>query len=470
MGGAVATIKSLLESATSPAGTILGGDSLYIGAGTYREANITTSLSPTFELQINGDVTGQYTGDAGMVQWSAWLVNDKTLNAQTIITLASKSNYTFQDICFVGSTSFAIQTTGTTDNLTFRRCSFLSSPGVGHMFLTVAYQLFSNIRVENCYFNPAGGSSTFTITLITGIGGHYDAGVFITNCIFAGGNGAQVTVNASGALAGRGGGVRVSRCTFYGNGTGVTTAANNSNGFPVGVTGCLFVGMATGLNAASVGQIVEQQNYIGAFTTRTNVAVGPGSTPGADSGTATAWAPLVHFGQEVLWGGMPRQFGEPMVNSPFLGFGVDQGGFDALGRPRPAGSYSTAAASSAVGALQRGNTAVADATPIGGGTTPIQITGPGFEDFYVPVPARAITVSCSVRFTGSPARLEVLANPMIGVRGQSVVAPGLPNVVQTITLGAFTPTAAGSMVTVRIYNPDPGGASVLEVDDFLVTG
>jgi hypothetical protein len=99
------------------------------------------------------------------------------------------------------------------------------------------------------------------------------------------------------------------------------------------------------------------------------------------------------------------------------------------------------------------------------------ITGPGFEDFYVPVPARAITVSCSVKYTGSPAVLSVLPNPTIGVMGVSVVEPsGVPNVVHTITLPAFTPTAAGNMVIIRIYNPDLSGASVLEVDDFTVSG
>src|SRR6185503_8699197 len=63
-GAAWATIgKALL------AGGIASGDTVYIGAGIYREA-ITVGITPTATTNVIGDVTGQFTGDAGEVRWT----------------------------------------------------------------------------------------------------------------------------------------------------------------------------------------------------------------------------------------------------------------------------------------------------------------------------------------------------------------------------------------------------------------
>jgi hypothetical protein len=57
---------------TSP---VVGGDIVYIGAGTYRE---TVSVgggnfsSPASVVQFIGDVDGSHTGDAGEVIWSSY--------------------------------------------------------------------------------------------------------------------------------------------------------------------------------------------------------------------------------------------------------------------------------------------------------------------------------------------------------------------------------------------------------------
>lgn len=468
LGGAVQTISALLSTANAPAGTILGGDTIYIGAGVYREVNPTLP-TPTFELVIEGDVTGSWTGDRGMVQWTAYTTDDRTApSATAILTFASKSNFTINNIQFVGGGANAISLSLASQNLTFNSCAFLAN-AFAICSDSIPFGQYRNLNFNRCYF--FGQATPLVFTGVTGGGGHWDMGISFKNCLLVGCNSVFcISVAASGALLGRGGGVKILACTFV-TAQPVTAGTNVSTAIPLLVYGNVFLGAATALAANAFGQIVEGGNFFMALTPRSNVGVGANSWPGGPNVNASQFAPLVHFGQESIWGAMPRWMGEPMVGSPMLGFGWDNGGIDILQRPRPAGEYSAALASSAVGALQRGNTATADPAPIGGNTTPIKITGPGFEDFYVPVPARAITVSCSVKYTGSPAVLAVLANPTIGVRGTSIVEPsGVPNVVHTLTLPAFTPSAAGNMVVIRIYNPDPSGASVLQIDDFSVSG
>jgi hypothetical protein len=65
---------------------VRSGDTVYIGAGTYRVVSA-LGVTPAFNGQVNfvGDVTGQFTGDAGMVQWTAYTTNDKTAPSASIL-------------------------------------------------------------------------------------------------------------------------------------------------------------------------------------------------------------------------------------------------------------------------------------------------------------------------------------------------------------------------------------------------
>jgi hypothetical protein len=65
------TINKALTSA-------LSGDTVYIGAGVYREAVIVSMTSATAETTIAGDVDGSHTGDVGEVRWTGYTTNDKT--------------------------------------------------------------------------------------------------------------------------------------------------------------------------------------------------------------------------------------------------------------------------------------------------------------------------------------------------------------------------------------------------------
>ena len=68
-GAAWATIGKALG-----ASGIASGDTVYIGAGIYREA-VTVGFTPSGTTSVIGDVDGAKTGDAGEVRWTG-MVSD----------------------------------------------------------------------------------------------------------------------------------------------------------------------------------------------------------------------------------------------------------------------------------------------------------------------------------------------------------------------------------------------------------
>jgi hypothetical protein len=326
-----------------------------------------------------------------------------------------------------------------------------------------------------CYFN--GGSNAILPTLTTGTGADYDSNILITDCLFVGGargtgaQGGAVSIVNSGASAQRGGGLDIRNCTFIVGDTGsafTTASANLSTTIPnTIVNSFLFCpGLGVGLNATTLGQITENYNLIVASTPRTNV------TAGAQSISDNSYAPLFHFGQERIWGGASRPIGEPMASSPLLGFGNDgsQTATDmrGTGHIRPAGG---ASALPAVGAYERANSWAKNTATVRTGSNSISITGPGYQEFLVPVDATSTTISVYVQwdatYAGTKPQLQIDANGENGVTAETKTATGSSGSWEQLTLSAFTPTAKG-IVTIRVLSNDTNGAGQTFVDDFAV--
>ena len=140
IGGAWADPQPFLNCNTFANTTcgVRSGDSLYIGAGVYRvveavgsnfgsqwkrHRNAMIQRNAYFNGVVNvvGDVTGQYTGDAGMVQLTAYTTNDKTApSATTLLNLNGKSNLAFSNIMFVGGNAIDRHSyDATSQNITF---------------------------------------------------------------------------------------------------------------------------------------------------------------------------------------------------------------------------------------------------------------------------------------------------------------------------------------------------------------
>lgn len=228
----------------------------------------------------------------------------------------------------------------------------------------------------------------------------------------------------------------------------------------------MYTGSTTPLVANVSGQITEDYNLIVAVTPRTLV------TAGTHSISDGSYAPLFHFGQERIWGMVPRPFGEPMAGSPLLGFGNDgsQSATDIRGpgHIRPGGG---ASALPAVGAYERANTFAKEIGTVRNGANSISIVGPGTQDFLVPVSATATSISVFVQwdatYAGTKPQLIIDANGELGVSTETKTAVGASGAWEQLTLSSFTPSKSG-IVTIRVVSNDTNGAGHMYVDDFAV--
>lgn len=474
---------------------VLAGDTIYVGAGTYRQvyqvsgnfnslyggATGVTVVGQIFNGQVNiiGDVTGQHTGDAGMVQLTAYTTNDKTApSGTTLLNLSGRSNLAFSNIMFVGgSTTLLTATTLTSQNVFFTDCGFLSSKGVNLIFnVTAGYANSLRWQFDRCSFIGIQGSNNLgQISLTSGnTGNDYDANVFFINSNFFGGG---IQVAAGNALAKSGGGVRIRNvfalaagATFF-----FTGSTSLSTVIPCSLTDSFILsGNQNCVQANNSGQIVENYNLFVSSSPRSNVSAG------AHSVSDGSYAPLFHFGQERMWGALLRRFGEPMAGSPLLGFGNDgtQTLYDLANGPRPAGAGAgNNPQLPAVGALERSNTASQGTSPVPpSGTHTWQNTGPWYQDFLLPVSNVATTIGISVQrdsaYAPSSGRtlpaLLILANDTLGVTAQTIVDAGASGGWNTLTAAVFTPSGSG-WVTVRIASYDGSGVSVVSFADVTVT-
>lgn len=453
--------------------TVASNTAVYIGAGVYREV-VSVTITPTSLVQIIGDVTGQFTGDAGMVQWTAYLTNDKTApSATTLLNLNGKSNLTFQNIMFVGGTAIIITaTTATSQGITFRNCSVIGNQASAGSCLSLTLPsgggVPANWLFDRCLFNLARGTG-FTITCPQSATGsaNNDIGFLVQNSLFVALT-AQTLFSTSGAASSgsKPGGISLRGCSIFGGGVlFATNSANWSTSLPASIYGCVLVTPSTALNANNSGQIVEDYNLIYAATPRTNVSAG------AHSISDGSYAPLFQFGQELQWGGTQRPFGEPMQSSPLRAFGAPDtsaGPLDIRGIPRPSSPSQWD-----VGAYQRGNTAVQTTTVVQAGSSAIQIVGNGTQDFDVPVNATATALSIWIRYdsnyTGPLPQIQVVKAQQVGVGDYTLpVSTNSLNAYAQYTIPLINPTANG-IVTLRIVSGDTSGAGNVYCDAFSVS-
>jgi hypothetical protein len=235
----------------------------------------------------------------------------------------------------------------------------------------------------------------------------------------------------------------------------------------VRVINSLIIAWSTGIAAQTSGQIVEDYNLIISGTPRQNVAVGSHSQAGSSS--VGTYSSLFHMGQEQKWGGNLRSAGEPTADSVHLGFNVlGRLGEDFWGNPRQPLPSSLGT----VGAEERRNSWLQETTTVRTGSNALSITGPGFQDFDIPVDASATTVAVYLRkdssYVGYMPELRIINGEEAGV--PNMVAPlasGVADTWEQVSV-TFTPVRAG-VVTLRLLSQDRSGAGKAFADDFSVT-
>lgn len=445
---------------------IASGDTVYIGAGTYREAVTVAMTSAVAETFVIGDVDGAQTGDAGEVIWTAFTTNDTTAPAaSSTVNLNGRDFLTFQRLTIVGGNVSASCVDGQTahsTNCVFRECAMYGYTSRNCIVYTGLADTAANWTIDRCSFLMMARAAIFTLP--TSASADYDVNILFQNCLFldaAGGQG--ITVTASGAGSFKAGGVDILNNTFIGPSTGVqVNSANISTSIPCTVYNCIFhLGAGTGLSANTSGQITENYNLIYAATPRTNVSAGANSQ--------TVYAFLLEIGQNAWIGGTPRPFGTPLLASPLLGFGNQAGGptVDFANRTRPAGGAST---SNAIGYLERHDTAAKETSVTQAGSNAVKITGPGDHDIFVPVDASSTSISVYVRYdtnhaTTNKPQVQLQANGEIGVSAETKTATVGVDTWEQLTFSSFTPTAKG-FVTVRLVSRSAAGNGIAYFDTF----
>jgi hypothetical protein len=471
------TITKLLGAAG-----MASGDTAYLSpAGPFRELVTVAMTSAVAETQILGDpsnargfkTSGGVLVSPGPVIWTPYTTNDSTApTAGNLLTLAGRNFLTFKYIQFVAGDSTAIISASVTTNVTITDCAFFAGYKGQQGFIDVTCAFNSNLQwtIDRCFF--LGGSGSFKIIVrpaSSGSGADWDLNFLVRNCRFVGGRASyDLSIATSGGLTFKPGGFRARNNTHIGQGAMTTTAAC-SHTIPCTVANSfVYSGEQNAYAAASSGDIVEDYNLNVTNQTPSNVAAG------ANSKIDGSRSPLFWFGQEQVWGMVQRPFGEPMPGSPLLGFGNDtnQTATDirGVGHIRPAGG---ASASAGAGAFERSNSWTQSTSVKRTGSNAIQITGPGYQEFYVPVNAASTVIAVyfqyDATYAGTRPQIQIDANALIGVSAETItVGVGALSAFAQASLSAITPTAAG-VVVVRLISNDTNGGGKAYADDFSVT-
>lgn len=329
VGGAVLTVGALMANANA---ALVSGDTVYVGAGAYREVN-TLQVSGVSWL---GDVDGAKTGDSGMVQLTAFTTNDKTTpSSSALLTFAGKINLTFKNIDFVnGGGQMFDATTTTSTGCSFTYCSFtMGNFNQTACTFTTVFGTSLNLTFDSCYIYSGTSANWIQITLPgSSSGADYNANVLFKNCIMLGANWCLISGSSSQF---KGGGVNFYNSTHLCANSILSINTGSSPIYPCKIFGCFMYG-GEQIIAATVGNIYEDYNVIVSGNSYDfSVTLG--------AHTVTSYAPMIHRGQEAIWGGRTRPIGEPLAGSPLLGF---ENGADLV-----CGAAGTAANDTGVGTL-----------------------------------------------------------------------------------------------------------------------
>ncbi len=310
IGGPLLTI-------TGSQALVASGDSVAIGAGTYREVLAFSTNTVTY----TGDVDGALTGDAGDVIVTAYTTNDKTApSSSVLLAIGTHTGLSFTNIDFIGGNANLLTGGSGCATITFTACSLRSNTSGTMMNLTLAVDVNSAILFDRCALIGLAYNQTLAnLNLGNSATADYDAGVTFRNCLLVSATlGTGIATLSLSSSTKPGGGVKALGCTFIGCANAFTTISgvfDTSSKFPAKAIGCYFIGCQTAVAGRSGrATVIEDYNVIDASTARSNVAAGPNSQAGQ------SYAPLIEFWEALITGRSNRPPLTPMIGSPLLGF------------------------------------------------------------------------------------------------------------------------------------------------------
>jgi hypothetical protein len=325
-------------------GAIASGDTVYVGAGVYREL-LQCSVAATAETKIIGDVDGAKTGDAGEVTVTGYTTNDTTAPASSgpTIDCNNKNRYTFQFMTIIGAN------TGSTDcfsdyfggSATNHDLKLLDCVVIGIqssvLYLTAAAGVPKNFLADRCTFVATNVDGTASDRDMMGLvaasqaSPHWDVGVTYQNCRFIG----HIThkffnINSDSAnVGGKAGGLKILNCTIEGScGQSILSIINGnswSDQYPL-----LFLNNLVMVRGSTNTLVTAQSQHAGCLVEENNVflanKLATGNTVFAGlktfnlNGLSYAKAQLLEWGQAEQRGAIVRPHGTPSTTSPLLGW------------------------------------------------------------------------------------------------------------------------------------------------------
>jgi hypothetical protein len=282
---------------------VAAGDTVYVGAGTYREL-LTVDVSGAAGNPITyiGDYDGSHTDLVGGVVRITGSDNDLTAVRTNCIVFSAKTYRTFRGFitnsCTNTGSIGTIYSGGASSNLIFDKFFFGDSLVHGISFSECGV----GVQITNSFFNRPYAANRLGVTF-SSAAGLSNRGHLINNCIFAHGH--------TGVNSSKVGGITISNCLFIGGDYGITTTSALPAGQTITVNNSIFNSIYKAISASTLGEIVEDYNsFYGNATDRVNTNTGANSN---------AYPPLFD----------PRWFFE-MVNHPRLITPFDLASFSQL--------------------------------------------------------------------------------------------------------------------------------------------
>ena len=234
---------------------VQAGDTVYVGAGTYREL-LTCDVSGSSGSPITyiGDYTGANTDGTGGVVRITGSNDDKSATRNAVIAINSKEYRTFRMFHLDSSTADLI-TASSANNLTLQNIYFGKCVGEQIDATTLADNLV--MLIDGCVFGTSAGTAIYSASIKNA------SNAVISNCIFNNFNeNFGIRMEGLGDLV-------IKNCTFRSTNGWRNISNSPESGHPVVITNCIFENGS--VIAKALGDVVEDYNYL---TSRTNVAVG----------------------------------------------------------------------------------------------------------------------------------------------------------------------------------------------------
>jgi hypothetical protein len=464
---------------TKAANTVSAGDTVYIGAGTYRElVTMITSGTSGNIISFIGDVDGVQTGDNGYIIITAHDSETAAPARTGSMDPNIKKFITWQYCHFIGGSVSTINgpSSGAESYEAFT---------IQYCYIAVTHD--DDIAVRFLYstgISPAGADGFLldsctifgrvTILITTNVSAHIDLKIRITNNVIITKDDIDaIFIDYSSSNNFSAGGILIANNTMYAGQYSVQVDIPKNDIHPIRVYNNIMINSGRGISTLSTiaSTIIEDYNI---FCGIPLTLSGSGITSGGNSVHGSipllgawgdfpfrrlmGWSPFVPLAPMR----MPSGYVNPAINFSNASFVPT---VDIYNNPRPMGRSNISDA----GAVEARIRAQPETGVKRSGASSASFSGKGFADFWYPVKANSSFVTVWTRwdsnYTGTKPKIEIFNIP--GVTDKIATATGSANNWEQLTIAPFTPTQSG-WIRVRISSQDTSATGIAYFDDLLV--